>query len=423
MHNFLKAKKNYLIILGVIINISFFISAFSTGWYDYFFFGSSIHYCCRGLDFFAVPNGAYSFYHGGDFSGRMPYSLPPYSIGFPSNLNLYHPFFTLFLGSFFLLFQPNIAFYLWMGIKFIYTMLVAYYLHKTFSHSKALPLALFVFLANFAQYNEIKISQYQFIFNIFLLLFLVALVKKQHIVAPIIYFLITLLVKPLGLLWLPTLLIKRRFRLAIISVLLFIVLTLPFIINRTGMYYVDNLTSVFFHPIYTNTIDIMSLDAFLRSAFNITPHTITILKALSILIISLLAFSKRISLFKCIFFLVVYFLCFYDLLYQYHFSILGPVFTVGLLSDRDFRTLPAKILILISTGPTIFFLLRFFNYDFIWDRLLGPNPTITGWQLVSFFQLLPILLLVIVVFFRPVKEIILDIKTLVPAPENLYNKS
>lgn len=410
MRTFLKNKKNYLIFLGIAVYVTFFISAFSTGWYDYFFFGSSNHYCCRGLDFFAVPNGAYSFFHGGDFSGKTLKESLPYSLNFPSNVNVYHPLFTLIIGSFFLLFQPNTAFYLWMSIKGIVTLAVTIYLYKKFHSSRILPFALFIFLTNFSQYNELKISQYQFVFNIFLLLFLIQTVKDGSHVKETIFFLITLLVKPIGFLWIPVLLVKRQVSVAVVSVLLFFALTVPFIISHSGEYYIQNMTGVFFHPTFINIIDIMNLAAQLRFTFHFSPAGITFIKALFVLCIFSLALSKRISLLKCVFLLIVYFLCFYDFVYQYHFSILAPVLTVGLLTDSDFRSLPAKILILLVNGPNIFFILRLFSFNFIWDPFLGPNPTRIGWELVSISQLLPLLLLVAVIMYRPVRELLLDVR-------------
>lgn len=62
-------KHHPLIWLGLLINISFYISAYQTHWFDYFFSGVSLHLCCKGLDFYVVPNGFYSYLHGSNLGG------------------------------------------------------------------------------------------------------------------------------------------------------------------------------------------------------------------------------------------------------------------------------------------------------------------------------------------------------------------
>src|SRR4051812_22890395 len=93
--------KHRLLLLGIIINLSFYFSAIWPHWYDYFFFGSSIHHCCQGLDFYQIPNGAFAFFNGGDLTGRMPHGLMPFSKEIFSNTNVYHPLLTILLGAFF----------------------------------------------------------------------------------------------------------------------------------------------------------------------------------------------------------------------------------------------------------------------------------------------------------------------------------
>lgn len=403
-------NKKFLIALAILIQFSFFISAIWTGWYDYFFFGSSLHYCCQGLDFYSIPNAAFAFFHQGDLTGNLPVGIQPYSIDIFTNSNVYHPLFTIMLGSFFLLFKAKFAFYLWMGIKLIINLGLAYYLYQTFKTNRFIGLAIFIFLANFSQYNDIKISQYQYLTNIFLFLLLIELAKKGSQFRIGFFYFLTLLVKPIGLLWAPVLLIKKQYIPLISGLTLFILSTIPFLITGSGNYYLYNLLSHLTNPILTNTIDIMSLNALLRYIFKTSPDFLSVLKFLFLGIVTLLAFYKTVDLTKIIYLLILYFLFFYDLVYQYHYSILIPVFTICLLTCKDFQNRFARILLFIISLPHIFFILRFFQIGFKDDPFLGPNPTWFGWTLVNIFQITPLILLAIIVFRADIITIIQDLK-------------
>lgn len=387
-----------LIIAAVIIQVSFFISAIWTHWFDYFFFSSSLHYCCQGLDFYQIPNGAFAFFHHGNLTGSLSSNNQPYSTDIFTNSNIYHPLLTIILGSFFLLFEAKLVFYLWMGVKLLINLGLAYYLYQNFKTNKFITLALFIFLASINQYNDIKISQYQYLVNIFLFLLLLVISQKgNQFKSGFLYFL-TLLVKPIGIFWAPVLLIKKQYSLVIVGLGLFSVATIPFLVNGTGNYYVDNLWSHFTHPILVYTIDNMSLETILRHTFKISPNFLFVLKYLFLGIITLLAFSKKVDLIKIIYLLTLYFLFFYDQIYQYHYSILIPVFTVGLLTCKDFQSRLARILLFIISLPHIFFILRFLQIGVRFDSFLGMDPTWFGWQLTNFYQISLLLLLTVVIF-------------------------
>ncbi len=390
--------KSKLLILGFLIYFLFNISALKTNWFDYFFFGSSIHYCCQGLDFYGIPNGVYSFIHGGDLSGSdLPKGLKPYSVDIVSNPNDYHPLIALVVGIFLIMFSPVVSFYLWMIVKIFITIAVVYYVYKNFLHNKYLNLAIFLFLINFSQYNEIRISQYQFIFNIFLLLFLINLVKNKSGSGNGVLYFLTLIAKPISLLLLPILIIKRNFLVAIVGISLFLISTISFNIVGVGQHFTNNLMNHLASPRIPDSIDFMSLDALMRRTFNLSSELIKYIKYIVLIGIYVISLSKKTNITMSIFLISVYFLFFYDHVFQYHFSILGPVLAICLLTLPEFQTKIARILILIINLPSVFFLLRIFNFQFIFDPVYGPNPTIAGWQIVSFFQILPILLLTIVV--------------------------
>lgn len=399
-----------LIFVGVLIQISFFISAIWTNWYDYFFFGSSIHHCCKGLDFYQIPNAVYALFNGGDLTGKLPPGIIQYSQDHFSNLNVYHPLITVGLGSIFLLINPDSAFYLWMLVKLFINLLLAIYIYKNFKTNKYVDFSIFIFLICFSQYNEIVISQYQFLFNSFLLLFLINLIKNKNNKITGFFFFLTLIAKPIGILWAPAFIIKRQLKIFSIGFGLFLLSTGIFLLLGNGFYYTNNLISHFLHPIPTNTIDIMSLDALMRQTFNFSINDIKIIKYISFIFIFALAFKKDVSLVKIIFLLIVYFLMFYDLIYQYHFSVLGPVLAICVLAIPEFQTKIARYFVLIINLPTIFFLLRFFKIGFYNNTFLGPDPTLLGWQIVSFSQILPILLLVTIVLIPDIKKSVKKVK-------------
>jgi len=156
----------------------------------------------------------------------------------------------------------------------------------------------------------------------------------------------------------------------------------------------------------------MSLDSLLRNVFHISVNAVTWLKFIYLGIVYLIAFSKKVHILKAVFFLVVYFLFFYDLIYQYHFSVLGPLLSVCLLTLPEVQTKIAKILIIIINMPSVFFVLRIINLGVYNNPILGVDPTFTGWTIVSFFQLLPILLLAIIVLIPDIKSLVCKIHAL-----------
>ena len=395
-----------LLILGFLIYFLFNLSALKTNWLDYFFFGSSLHYCCQGIDFYGIPNGVYSFINGGNLSGRgLPVNIKPFSENIVSNPNDYHPITALVVGSLIIIFNFQNVFYYWMIAKILITILVVYYIYKNFPDNKYLNLSIFVFLTNFAQYSEIRVSQYQFLFNIFLLLFLVSLVKKKDELEKGILYFTTLIAKPISLLFLPILILKGHYTSAIIGGSIFLISTLTFNILGIGNYFTDNLIHHLLNPKIGTSIDYMSLEAFLRYTFDLSPEFIKYFKYFVLASIYLLALNKKTHILTLIFLLISYFLFFYDHLFQYHFSILGSILAISLLTLPNFQTRTTKILILTTCLPTIFFILRLLNLEFIMDPVYGPNPTMKGWQVTSFFQLLPLTILYVIIFIKEIPMI------------------
>ena len=398
--------KSKLLILGFIIYFLFNLSAVTNHFMDLFFFGSSIHHCCQGLDFYQIPNAFHALVNGGDLHGNIPEGIEQYSKNYLSNKNVYHPLLTIILGGFFVNFNPDISFNLWNFIKIFITLISVFYIYRNFQESKYLKFALFIFLINFSQYNEIKLSQYQFLFNISLLYLLINLVKnKNQFEGGALYF-ITLISKPVSLLFAPVLLIKKKWNLLITGLSLFTISTLTFKFLGLSDYYLDNIIYHLFYSIPTKGIDFMSLDALLRNGFDISQDVIRIMKFTTLIGIYLLAFSKKINIIKLIFLLTIYFLFFYDYVFQYHFSVLGPILSFCVLTLKEFQAKISRLFILIISLPNLFFIFRLLNIGIEHNHVYGINPILNTWIIVSFFQLLPIFILMFIVLVPDIKHVI-----------------
>lgn len=397
--------------VGLLIHIAFFISASKTKWFDYFFSGSSLHLCCRGLDFYQIPDGAYSFWHGESLSVTQDTTHYLYGIGFPAvNFNVYHPLLTLLLGSFLILFSPASSFYVWMFVKLFVNLVLLTYFYITFRQSKYVYLATFLSLINSTQYLEIEISQFQFILNTMLFLMLIALVKneKSPPLGGVFYFL-TLIAKPIGLLWIPVLFFKRQWKMLLIGLGLFLFATSIFLYNHAGDYYVNNLWGNFFTPSKAGPIQIFTLEALLRYSTPLPDSALTSIKLSCLALVIILSVYKRISLQTGIFLAIAYYLTFYDMAFEYHYTTLIPILAICLVTRPEFQQLSSRICIILISLPNVLFLLhllyslhfKFGPFDatktMTMDPYLGPDPTVLGWQLCVLSRIIPVIVLTICV--------------------------
>ena len=208
--------------------------------------------------------------------------------------------------------------------------------------------------------------------------------------------------------------LKKHFVIGLLGISLFLISTITFEILGVGNYYVENIKYHLLTPSETRGIDFMSLDALIRYSLNISTETVKYIKFFCLLIIYLMALKKSTHILTVIFLLTVYFLFFYDLVFQYHFSVLGPLLAICVLVLPQFQTKIARVLILIINLPNIFFILRFLKAQIIFDPIYGPNPTMVGWQVVSFFQILPIIFLVLVVLTPIINDTIRKLNNIKP---------
>ena len=402
-----------LIYIGLIVNMLFYISAYQTKWFSYFFTGPAVHYCCKGLDFYQIPNGAYAYLHGGSLTGLLKPGMYPYAEGVLVNPNVYHPLFTLLLGSVLILFKPGTAFYVWMFSKFFVMLALVFYFYRSFRESKFVFFALFTMLINSAQYAEVAISQFQFVLNVFLLLLLINLARGGGKIAGGCYYFACLLVKPVGLLWLPVFFCKKQYKLAAFGLALFLLDTVIFLFNKAGNYYTDNLFLQLASKATDGPPQIITLATLLRFSAVLPDVAISGLRIVCLLTVVFLCSLKRVSIFKGIFLSSAYFLLFYDLVYEYHYTIMIPILAVCLVTCEEFQTRVARTIILLMCLPNAFFILRAFRIGYYFDPYLGPMVTTLGWQLLVLSRVIPLIALVIWVVKPDVRPIYQNLKKLV----------
>ncbi len=413
--------KYKLVYIGLIVNTLYYVSAIQTHWFNYFFSSivlhifsvSPLHPCCRGLDFYQIPNGLWAFTHGGSLSGTLPPGILPYGNGFPSNYNVYHPLFTILIGSFLLLFKARDSFYVWMFLKLVATSGTIIYFHRSFKNSKYVYFAIFTILINSTQYIEITISQFQSVLNFFTFLLLINLATGGKKIPAGIYYFIGLITKPIGILWLPVLFFKKQYTIIGLGLGLFLFSTLLFFWNHAGTYYTDNLLQHFQTSDTGGPIQIITLAALLKNSTSLPTYVISDLKLFSLLTVVFFCSLKRVNLFKGIFLSTVYFFLFYDLVYEYHYTMLIPILAICLVTCPEFQKLSARILILIISLPNAFFILHFFKVGYLYSNPLIPDPDFLGWQIIVLSRIVPILLLACIVLLPDVKVVFMSFKRFV----------
>src|SRR5262249_4087818 len=154
---------------------------------------------------------------------------------------VYHPLFTLTLGSFLALLDPARSPYIWLWIKLFISLPVIGFFFWSFGTSRYIAFATFLLLADFSIYVELSSWQVHFFLHMFLLLFLIVVVHKRQPLLSGFLFGLGLLVKPVGLLFVPMLLIKGRWKIVLFGLGLFVLCTGAYLFHGAGKYYANNL--------------------------------------------------------------------------------------------------------------------------------------------------------------------------------------
>jgi hypothetical protein len=381
-----------LLTLGLTIHLLFYVSALWTGWLNIFFSGESLHVATPYIDFLQIPRGAYNWWHYGPLTGVAQHGVVYGPVPYWVNPNVYHPLFTLELGSFLMLLTPGTAYAVWIWVKLGIDLLTIDAFWRAVRTTPHGEFATFILLASFSEYAELADGQYHFVLNISLLCFLMLLEKKSAWWSAISYA-GSILVKPIGLLFVPALLFKRQWKVVLIGLVLVAVATWPFLLAGYGAYYIDNLKATIGHWSGQGPDQIMTLNAFLHFSSHWPEQAYTILQYATLGVILLLSSLPRTSKSRAIFYAVVYFLLFYTLVYEYDWSTLSYVLPVCIVVDGAFQTTWARICAALTCLPGCFLVLRLLHVDVSYSVYLGWHPGLFAWQIMVLSKVAPVLML------------------------------
>jgi hypothetical protein len=200
---------------------------------------------------------------------------------------------------------------------------------------------------------------------------------------------------------------KRQWKTLLIGLGLFVIATSIFLINHSGDYYVNNLWGNFLTPSTGGPIQIFTLAALLRYSTPLPDSALTVLKWSCLALVIIMSASKRISLQTGIFLAIAYYLSFYDMTFEYHYSTLIPILAICLVTRPEFQQLSSRICMILISLPNVLFLLHlFYSWHFklgpfdatqtmTMDSYLGPDPTVLGWQLCVLSRIIPVIALTI----------------------------
>lgn len=381
--------KHKLLFIGGIIHLTFYLSVLSGNWLNVFFSNSSTHFGRIGIDFFQVVRGAWAWWHGGSLAGVALANGQIYApVSYFVNKNVYHPLFTIALGTPLMLLPPQVSYVTWICIKLVLDFLLIRFFGKQVQDLPYGEFATFLLLVNASEYAELEAGQYHFVFNACLLLFLLAL-RRRDLLGSTIFYALTILIKPIGLLFVPVFIFRRHWRIVLGMLGIVALATLPFFIHQAGTYYVNNLLDNFFHPSSPGPSQIMTLNALLRYSLHWPDVVYQALQYTVLAFTVLLSISKQTYLVKSIFFSIAYFLLFYNLVYEYHWSTLAYVLAACVIFCPDFQSKAARVCILLTCLPGCFLLLRLFHYN------VGSNliPGIAAWRWMVISKITPLFLL------------------------------
>lgn len=187
-------------------------------------------------------------------------------------------------------------------------------------------LALSFFLISSLGFYEILNNQYHFLLNTAIFLLFYRLSKKPDNWLNGLIFSAGLLIKPLGLLFLPVFLFRRHLKTFLLGILSFIVISGVFWLLPQSQYYFQNLASV----LKSSHAD-WDFFALLGRSFNFQVASTTVFKTSLILSITLIALIRRLSSFRWLLIMSLYSLLFYQNTFPYHHSLLAWLIPLGLL--------------------------------------------------------------------------------------------
>jgi hypothetical protein len=118
----------------------------------------------------------------------------------------------------------------------------------------------------------------------------------------------------------------------------------------------------------------------------------------------LLSAWRRIHIVKAIFFTIVYYLCFYEEVFEYQWSVLAYVLAICVVLLPEFQTRFSIFCCLLICFPSCFLLLSLLHFDVQNVTGLGLLPDESAWEWMVVSTLLPLFLLcgsVLLVAIKP----------------------
>lgn len=368
-----------LIIAAIAIHGSFYASALHFDFWDYFFPRNAMHNR-QGLDFYQVPNGAHSYWNGGSLIGIHPEGVRPYA---DANYNRFHPFFTVVVGTPLQWLPRKVAFTVWLGIHALVTAGLAFALVRRFRDHPDLPFALFLLLASVPDALEIWNGQYHFLVGAGVFWLMLRAGQPERPIADGALLGGTFLVKPVTLLWIPTLLMKRRWWTLAVALGILELATLPFVFDHSGYYYLNNARHrATGAPSFASQI--LAVDAVLLW-LGLPRLAVRAIEIGSVVAILAAQWLRKLDLYRC-FFLWIAFQLLFDYSFEYHYAILAPVLAVGVLTQPIFRHWTLRLCAILMISPSPYWLL----YTLQWGAD-GDAVTRWGWTLMVAWRALPVL--------------------------------
>ncbi|GER91180.1 hypothetical protein KDW_53420 [Dictyobacter vulcani] len=278
------------------------------------------------------------------------------------------------IGSFLSLFDPAYAPYVWLCTKVYLSLALIIYFVWSFRSNKYIGFATFILLANFSSYLELAAWQFHSVLNMLLLLFLIASSKKHSAVLMGLWYGLSMLIKPIGLLFLPLLIFKGRWKAVGIGVGLFVLATLIFLYQGIGTYYTNNLQTNLSLSGTLGPNQIITLSAWLHYNTHWPDFVYQAIQYFALLCIVGWGLLSKVSIPKAAFLMVAYYLCFYEQVFEYQWSTLAYVLAICVLICPEFQTKRSLFCILLTCLPSCFLLLNLLHIDVTNMGDLGMIP-------------------------------------------------
>lgn len=118
----------------------------------------------------------------------------------------------------------------------------------------------------------------------------------------------------------------------------------------------------------------------------------TLSQYVALLGVILLSAWRRIHIVKAIFFTIVYYLCFYEEVFEYQWSVLAYVLAICVVLQPEFQTRFSIFCCLLICLPSCFLLLSLLHFDVQNVTGLGLLPDEPAWEWMVVSKLLPLFL-------------------------------